>query len=363
MDTNLMLHTPKVSVLMPVFNGEAYLREAITSILRQTFSDFELLILNDGSTDTSAEIVSSFTDGRIRYMASTGNCGLVQTLNRGLDLARGTYIARMDCDDISLPRRLEYQVSFLDAHPEVGVCGTWYREVRGTISTIMRCAEDHSSILCGTLFNPVVGHPTVMLRKAMLDSYQLRYDPAFPHAEDYKLWSECLKYYKFANISTVLMSYRIHSMQVTQLKLYAQMESSGRVRFALLREMGLDPSDEEFEVHQFISALGRPYSNTFSQLPMEEQLRKIDSWLCKLKGANAATAAYPEPAFSRILVERWIGVVFLHFILKGKLEAAFVKQSEIMGMVPSGKEIAARFTLKRLGYLFNDVLDNFRIHR
>ena len=202
-----------------------------------------------------------------------------------------------------------------------------------------------------------------MLRKAMLDSYQLRYDPAFPHAEDYRLWSECLKYFKFANIGTVLMSYRIHSMQVTQSKLYAQMESSGRVRFALLREMGLDPSDEELEVHQFISALGRPYSNMFSLLPMEEQLRKIDSWLCKLQGANATSAAYPEPAFSRILVERWMGVVFLHYFLKGKLRVAFAKQPEIMGMVPSGKEIAARFTLKRLGYLFNDVLDNFRIHR
>ena len=110
---------------MPVYNGERYLREAIDSILNQTFKDFEFLIINDGSTDLSVEIIESYADKRISLAHNGQNLGLITTLNRGFDLACGEYIARMDCDDISLPDRLEKQVVFMDNHPEIGICGSW----------------------------------------------------------------------------------------------------------------------------------------------------------------------------------------------------------------------------------------------
>ena len=122
---------PKVTVLMPVYNGEKYLKEAITSILLQTFDDFEFLIINDGSSDASVDIIQSFRDPRIRLVHNDTNIGLIATLNKGLKLAHGKYVARMDQDDISLPRRLEKQTYFMDNNPDVGVCGTWIKLFMG----------------------------------------------------------------------------------------------------------------------------------------------------------------------------------------------------------------------------------------
>ena len=118
---------PLVTVLMPVYNGEKYLKEAIESILNQTFKDFEFLIINDGSTDNSVKIIQSFNDLRIRLIHNESNIGLIKTLNKGLKLSNGKYIARMDCDDVSLPKRLSVQINFMEKHPEIGVCGSWVK--------------------------------------------------------------------------------------------------------------------------------------------------------------------------------------------------------------------------------------------
>jgi len=115
---------PKVTVLMPVYNGEKYLNEAIDSILGQTFKDFKFLIINDGSTDGTADILKSYKDSRIKVTNNEKNIGLTKSLNKGLKMAKSEYIARMDADDISLPTRLQKQVEFMDSHPKVGVCGT-----------------------------------------------------------------------------------------------------------------------------------------------------------------------------------------------------------------------------------------------
>lgn len=113
---------PKISVIMPAYNAERYIREAIDSILRQTWSDFELIIIDDGSTDSTAAIIAEYTDNRIRFCPNAQNMGVAATLNRGLELACGAYIARMDADDISLPERFAKQAAYLDAHPDVTVC-------------------------------------------------------------------------------------------------------------------------------------------------------------------------------------------------------------------------------------------------
>ena len=112
---------PKVTLLMSVFNGQSYLKEAIESILNQTFEDFEFLIINDASKDNSLRIIQSFDDSRIKLVHNSDNIGLTKSLNKGIDLAKGEFIARMDCDDISLPERLSMQVSFMDKNPDIGI--------------------------------------------------------------------------------------------------------------------------------------------------------------------------------------------------------------------------------------------------
>src|SRR5437868_2907435 len=114
---------------MTVYNSEEYLREAIESILGQTFTDFEFIIIDDGSTDRSADIVNSYSDTRIRFLSNSSNLGLVASLNEGIERARGEYIARMDCDDVSLPERLAKQVTFMDSRPELAASGTWAKEI------------------------------------------------------------------------------------------------------------------------------------------------------------------------------------------------------------------------------------------
>ena len=149
---------PKVTVLMPIYNGERYLGEAIDSILGQTLRDFELLIIDDGSTDGSRGIIESYSDSRINLVRNDCNLGLVATLNRGLELSRGDYIARMDCDDIALPTRLEKQVQYMDHNPEVGLCGTCYQWFDEKSTKTVLLAEDDGSIRLTLAFENAFGH-------------------------------------------------------------------------------------------------------------------------------------------------------------------------------------------------------------
>ena len=212
----------KVSILMPVFNGEKYLQEAIESILGQTFVDYEFLIIDDGSADQSFSIIKEFGDSRIKLERNGLNRGLVYSLNKGLDLASGEYIARMDCDDISLPERLAKQVAFMDCHPEVGVCGTWVESM--DTGQIYRCLVDHESIQAGLLQTNQMAHPSVMIRTSVIRQHRLYYNPAFPYAEDYELWVRMAKLTRLANLPEVLVRHRIHSLQISNLYQKEQQE-------------------------------------------------------------------------------------------------------------------------------------------
>jgi len=333
----------KVTVLMPVYNGASYLREAIESILAQSYADFELLVIDDGSTDRSAEIVLSYGDPRIRLVGNDGNRGLIETLNRGMELASGEYLVRMDCDDISLPARLRRQVEFMDDNREVGVCGVWYREFGGKVPRTTRCAPDDASIRCGTLFNPVIGHPSVIMRKSAFYEHGLRYDPGYPHAEDYELWARALKCLRFANLPEVLLRYRVHERQITLSRAREQMESAGKVRGLLLSELGIEPDAEEFEIHQMLSALTRPLHFGFQDLPVGYQLRMIDRWLCRLKKGNDSRGIYPEPQFSTMLIERWVGVCCLNYLAHGRWSARLFAPPALFGLTGSGWRRALTF--------------------
>lgn len=208
---------PTVSVVMPAYNAEKYLREAIDSILAQTFTDFEFIIINDGSTDATKDIILSYSDQRIVYLENESNSGICVTLNRGLDAARGRYIARMDSDDISLPERFAKQVVYMDTHPEIGVLGTDI-EVFGEGVTPYTFEQLHTPEECqaGLLFNSCFAHPSVMIRKSVLNDNNLQYNDDFRGLEDFELWWQIGKYSKLNNLPEPLLRYRHHKGQETQ---------------------------------------------------------------------------------------------------------------------------------------------------
>ena len=195
---------PIISVLMPAYNAAEYIHEAIDSILTQTFIDFEFVIINDGSTDTTEEIILSYSDERIKYYANESNMGIVKTLNRGIDLCQGKYIARMDADDVSLPDRLEKQVHRLEANPQIVACGTLYAIYGDERQTPVDVATDVQDIRYDMAIYCQFAHSTMMVRKYTLNQYKLRYREEYKCAEDYKLWTELLKYGDIINIPEIL---------------------------------------------------------------------------------------------------------------------------------------------------------------
>jgi len=181
---------PAVSVILPVYNGEAYLKEAIDSILAQTFTDFELLVINDGSSDGSERIITSYTDQRVKHVKNERNSGLVFSLNRGVKEARGTFIARMDADDIALPERLEKQVAFLQSN-EADIVATRVKLIDAFGNSLPDWVEDRDHITRDEIRrylrrNNCIAHPTVMGRTALFRSYPYRFRQHY--SEDYDLW-------------------------------------------------------------------------------------------------------------------------------------------------------------------------------
>lgn len=208
---------PAVSVLMPVYNGERFLAEAVESILGQTFADFEFVIVDDGSTDASPAILADYAsrDPRIRVVAQA-NAGIVAALNRGLNECRSPLVARMDADDVSLPTRLEQQVAFLTDHPKVAAVGTAFRLISetGAAGPEVRPPAAHKAIKRGLRYGNCLGHPTVMMRREAILAVG-GYREFLRHAEDYDLWTRVAERYELANLPACLLRYRVHAAQVS----------------------------------------------------------------------------------------------------------------------------------------------------
>lgn len=222
---------PVVTVLMPVYNGEKYLAEAIESILMQTFGDFEFLIINDGSTDGTAAILADYQqrDERIQVYHQE-NEGVVASLNRGLGLARGKYVARMDADDVSMPERLAKQVVFMEAHPDVGVLGTWVQVIDGDGNTSYRIQlpTQHGVLRWSLCFYCPLAHPTVMMRRQVVERAG-GYDSSMVHAEDYDLWRRLSGVTRLANLQDVLLQLRLHEANVSMVHASEQRRNAVRI--------------------------------------------------------------------------------------------------------------------------------------
>jgi len=208
---------PAVSVLMPVYNGERFLAEALESILGQTFREFEFVIVDDGSTDGSPPMLARYAvqDRRVRVIRQH-NLGIVAALNRGLAECVAPLIARMDADDISMPTRLETQFQYMQRHSDVAVVGSSFQVISetGRCGSVMKFPESPSAVKKKLRTDNCLAHPTVMMRRAaVLESGGYR-EP-LRHSEDYDLWTRLADKYPLANMSECLLQYRMHSQQVT----------------------------------------------------------------------------------------------------------------------------------------------------
>ncbi len=240
-------NTPKVTVLMPVYNGEKYLKETIESILNQTFIDFEFLIIDDGSIDATEEIIKSFLDPRINYVKNNENLKIISTLNKGLSLSKGRYIARMDADDICVSNRLEKQVKFLENNPSIGLIGSDYISF-GTINKSIHYPSQYEDLKFSALFYNPFCHPSIMMRKDIITKYNLSYNSAFLHLEDYKLWTEFLIICNCQNITEELISYRTHPNQISKVHEELQKRNVMNVQKDYLKNAGFNLSDEEIQI-------------------------------------------------------------------------------------------------------------------
>lgn len=204
------MKNPKVSVLMPVYKTpEKYLREAVSSILNQTFTDFEFLILDDCPEDDREEIIKSYSDKRIKYVKNEQNLGITPSRNKLVEMAAGEYLAVFDHDDISMPNRLEKEVRYLDEHPECGVVGTKVSNI--VHPKISNDPTEDADIRLALMRHCVIAHSSSMIRKSVLVENNIRYEEKYSPSEDYALWCRLLPVTKFHNIDEVLFKYRDHS--------------------------------------------------------------------------------------------------------------------------------------------------------
>lgn len=319
---------PKVSVVMPVYNAEQYLAEAIDSILEQTFTDFEFIIIDDGSQDNSVNIVKSYDDLRIKLYQNEYNMGIAASLNRGLDLSTGKYIARMDSDDISLPERFAKQVEYLEKNTNVAVVGCGI-QLFGAKAEERIFSPTHEQLKVDLLFNCCFAHPTVMFRRNLFGAGKYVYDVNYNKMEDYALWNKVSETNKLACLQDILLKYRIHSKQITQSYTQEYVLQFRRLKEYQIASMKISNEGEEFEA--FISyCLGQATVT-------EQYVIILSSFFKKLKKANNILRFYSAKEFKGTLDS----------IVKGMLGQLPIKVA--ISLAPKCGVNIITYGLKRIG--------------
>ncbi|MCP5206923.1 MAG: glycosyltransferase family 2 protein [Hahellaceae bacterium] len=271
----MKVNLPAVSVVMPVYNAAAFLVESVESILAQTLNDFEFIVIDDGSSDASLDILKEYekADHRIRLLHQK-NSGVVATLNHGIRLATGRYIARMDADDISLPERLALQVELMDDDPRIGVSGGWV-QLFGAKNEVWHHRREDNFIRNMLLFKTSgFSHSTVIARRELLQAYP--YDHIYPHVEDTGCWvrialqANC----RFANLPQVLVKYRVHQGQVSEIYRKCQLQSYQTIIRDYIVGLGGKINDEELRLHMSLCEQSKGWTAA--------NLDAAGSWLTKL---------------------------------------------------------------------------------
>jgi len=301
-----MKKEPLISILMPVYNCENYLREAVDSVLAQTYTNFELLLINDGSTDRSKDIVLSYNDKRIRYIENETNLKLIATLNKGIDLVKGDYIARMDADDIIPKNRLEVQMNYMLKHPHVDLCSVWAYVVSEDGKKIGKLKGVDSSALinCALFFTNPINHPGILCKSKVLKDNKYK---EFLHAEDMELWIALRdKKYVMVNIPKYLYSYRWCENNVSNSNADFQLSQKKRLlQIQLESFFGRNVSESEVDLHHLSFELFR-WGNKFHRQLDDELLQKEKEWLETISEQNKKTKTFSRDDLDAFLCSRWL---------------------------------------------------------
>lgn len=291
---------PKVSVLMPVYNAEDYLAEAIDSIISQTFTDWELIIGDDGSTDNTEAVIKSYTDSRISYYKNEVNKGHTETKYSLLEKSGGEYIAFLDADDVSFPDRLRIQVDFMDNNPEYGLCGTWGEMIDPSGKRIKKISyiNRHEYIKCALVFNTAFLQSSIMVKRNLMRDFYL--DKEILLVEDYNF--ECLvsRASKVENLTKELVKYRWHDSNISNTKQEILNNLNKKIYSRELSILGIDATDYELNLHNAIrdiNSINIPDMEFFTQLRL---------WMKKLLEANKKARIHNHNIFLATICFRWM---------------------------------------------------------
>jgi glycosyltransferase involved in cell wall biosynthesis len=272
---------------MPVYNCESFITAAIDSMLNQTLTAFELIIIDDCSTDKTIEIISSYKDERVNLIQKKIKSGLVASLNIGINLSRGKYIARMDGDDISNLTRLEKQVNYFEQHSETDLCGTAYELI--DTQKIVSFPIGHDDIKLSMLESCQLAHPTVMIKKSFVDNNNLRYLNEFECAEDYELWTRCVSLGKVNNMPDVLLSYRHHDNQFSITNKSNQDKNSAICRVNMLSQVWETASLNDLYTRELLFQ-----NESFDNI---NKLNDVIGWMDQLVDLNIQKACFDAHKF------------------------------------------------------------------
>jgi glycosyltransferase involved in cell wall biosynthesis len=293
------MKSPTLSVVMPLYNAAPYVGEAIQSILNQSFTDFELIIIDDGSTDNSLEVAQSFVDPRIRILKNDANRGIVYTRNRGLREMKGRYFAPFDADDIAHPDKFKIQLEFIEKHPEFALLGTWAHHIdpRGKrLSSRYKLSGSPESIPVKMLFRAYFIQSAVVFRKEVLPPEG--YSEGFEIGEDYKLYFDVSQKCKTWNIPKYLIDYRIHPESITQSRLELYEACERRLYEYIYKKLQISIDDQNFNSLQQIK------SNR--KIKSSEELKYIFNFLFLIRIQNKRLTLYPLGALMGELSNRWL---------------------------------------------------------
>ncbi len=291
---------PKVSVIMPIYNAETYLSEAIETVLAQTFKDFEFIIVDDQSTDSSRNIVQSYDDKRILPMSTPRNLGRAGADNYAMRVAKGEYVAKMDSDDISLRTRFEKQVSFLDENPDINVLGTWSQNF-GASNHLNKYPVEPETAKCKLLCCLPVSNPSIMMRRELFNQ-GCRYDDRYRQSEDYDFFVRYINQLTISTIPETLIKYRIYPSDIKPSILKDRKASTESIQRALFKEWGLSFTDDEIDLHTHISY--------YDAVATEQLLDQIHSWLTKILEHNRRTPWFDQNHLERFIAEKWFDVCY-----------------------------------------------------
>ena len=294
---------PRVSVVMPVYNVASHVEATITSVLTQTFTNFELLIFDDCSTDTTAAVVQAMHDPRIRFFQNSHNLGRAGADNAALAHVRGEFIAKMDGDDLCHPERLARQVACFDSQPDVNVVGAWMQNF-GASTYLNRYPTTPAAAQVLTLFTLPTGNPSVMLRSQLFWEQGMTYDGSLRQTEDYDFFARYVRELRVATLPEALIQYRVPPDAVKTAILTERATVADEVRIRLLRDWGLACTERELWVHNTIAMLGRPLGDI--------TLAEVEAWLLKLAAFNDRQPLFEPVALQRGLGERWFEICYTH---------------------------------------------------